>query len=294
MKNLGKILKESRESKKISLETLSKNLNISRQYVIAIEADAFEKTPGDPYTRGFIRNISQYLNLDTDRIIEIYNNQNNKVIFSKKLNLPTVANTNYLIYLKYGITGLAAISLITIFYNFFYLQTNINKNYAITPQVQEDMVALIEEEELKRTIIEIKKFKKEQESLKLKNSKDIELVESESYQNIQNFNNQQYATSSAVANFDETIVNDPDLNKIIVRFIGDTWVQIKNSENNIMISKLMKKNEEFILSPSPYYLITTGNAGNIEIILDGNNFGKLGKKGQVLNAFKLTDKFNSL
>ena len=64
MKNLGKILKESRESKKISLETLSKNLNISRQYVIAIEADAFEKTPGDPYTRGFIRNISQYLNLD--------------------------------------------------------------------------------------------------------------------------------------------------------------------------------------------------------------------------------------
>ena len=68
----------------------------------------------------------------------------------------------------------------------------------------------------------------------------------------------------------------------------------KNSENTIMISKLMKKNEEFILSPSPYYLITTGNAGNIEIILDGNNFGKLGKKGQVLNAFKLTDKFNSL
>ena len=36
------------------------------------------------------------------------------------------------------------------------------------------------------------------------------------------------------------------------------------------------------------------NAGNLIVSIGDKVIGKLGKKGQVLNAFKLTDKFNSL
>ena len=55
------------------------------------------------------------------------------------------------------------------------------------------------------------------------------------------------------------------ISSIILRFKSDTWIQIRDNEQNIIISKLMKKKEEFILTGGTKYFITTGNAGNIEI-----------------------------
>ena len=50
----------------------------------------------------------------------------------------------------------------------------------------------------------------------------------------------------------------------------------------------MKTNEEFILNSSPYYFLTTGNAGNIQVLKDNKIISKLGKKGEVLNAFQIS------
>ena len=49
----------------------------------------------------------------------------------------------------------------------------------------------------------------------------------------------------------------------------------------------MKKNERFIFDIKMNYLITTGNAGNIEIASGENKFRKLGKKGEILNSYNL-------
>ena len=75
--------------------------------------------------------------------------------------------------------------------------------------------------------------------------------------------------------------------KVVLEILGDTWVQIKNSEDRILISKLMKQNERFLLEANVDYTITTGNAGNIQLLINNKVIRKLGKSGEILNSYKI-------
>ena len=150
MRTVGKILKESRENKHIDISSLSKTLNISREYIIAIEKGQINKTPGDPYTLGFIKAYSEYLDLDTELIVKIYKEETKAKNIKQTLNLPLVTNTNHYSYLKFGLTSCIIVSFVAVFYNFFYLQTNIDDIYALTPELESEMIALVEEEEFKQ------------------------------------------------------------------------------------------------------------------------------------------------
>ena len=72
---VGENLKQVRIRRNITLFTVSKILNISINYLEAIENDEFSKTPGGVYTIGFIRTYADYLNLDSNEIINTYKNQ---------------------------------------------------------------------------------------------------------------------------------------------------------------------------------------------------------------------------
>ena len=66
---IGEYLKQIRIRNKIALPTVSRELNISFVYLEAIENDEFSNTPGGVYTIGFIRAYANYLNLDSNKII---------------------------------------------------------------------------------------------------------------------------------------------------------------------------------------------------------------------------------
>ena len=84
---------------------------------------------------------------------------------------------------------------------------------------------------------------------------------------------------------EEIITNDPrqavaavDINNdsqntkdIVLKILGDTWIQIKNKDEQIIISKLMKENEKYFLQSEDIYYITTGNAGNIQLLIDNKS-----------------------
>ena len=62
MVSVGARLREIREGKKLSLNTVAKSLNISIKYLESIENDDFSSMPGRAYTIGYIRSYSNYLN----------------------------------------------------------------------------------------------------------------------------------------------------------------------------------------------------------------------------------------
>lgn len=62
---LGSKLKEIRELKKIQPELAAKKLNISLKYLLAIEADRFDKLPAGLYSRNYIREYAKLLGLPT-------------------------------------------------------------------------------------------------------------------------------------------------------------------------------------------------------------------------------------
>ena len=66
---------------------------------------------------------------------------------------------------------------------------------------------------------------------------------------------------------------------VICKLVNPTWLQLRDKSNNIIISKLMDKDEEFSYDLILNYRITAGNAGNILVIINSDVRGKIGKYG---------------
>ena len=96
--------------------------------------------------------------------------------------------------------------------------------------------------------------------------------------------------SSAVASieFDEDVIAVATL-----KMLNPTWLQLRDESNNIVLSKLMDKDEEFSYQLKLNYNITAGNAGNILVLIDGDVRGKIGKYGDILDSFVLYKDFTN-
>ena len=72
MESLGEKLKTAREMKGYTFDQISRDTNIARRYLEALEKEDFSQFPGEPYLLGFLRNYAEYLGLDSQSLIMMY------------------------------------------------------------------------------------------------------------------------------------------------------------------------------------------------------------------------------
>ena len=72
MQSYGNLLKKTREEKNITIETVSRELTITRQYIAALEEEDDSVFPGETYVIGFLKNYGDYLGLDGGELIKLY------------------------------------------------------------------------------------------------------------------------------------------------------------------------------------------------------------------------------
>jgi cytoskeletal protein RodZ len=69
---LGEALRAQREQRGIDLEQAAEDTRIRRKFLEALEASDYQSLPGAVYTKGFLRNYADYLDLDSDDLIALY------------------------------------------------------------------------------------------------------------------------------------------------------------------------------------------------------------------------------
>lgn len=67
---VGKILKETRESLGLTLDEVEEATKIRRKYIKAMEEEQFDVLPGPVYTRAFLRSYARFLKLNADEILD--------------------------------------------------------------------------------------------------------------------------------------------------------------------------------------------------------------------------------
>ncbi len=72
MTELGQRLKEAREEKGLSLESLQEHTKIQKRYLAAIEEGNYDIMPGKFYTRAFIKQYAEAVGLHSDKIFDEY------------------------------------------------------------------------------------------------------------------------------------------------------------------------------------------------------------------------------
>lgn len=68
----GKILKYYRIKKNFTLDDVSSATKIPLEQLGKVEADSFDNTDSEVFYKGFIKNYSDFLNLDTEKILAIF------------------------------------------------------------------------------------------------------------------------------------------------------------------------------------------------------------------------------
>ena len=267
MKLVGEILKEKRKSLNLTIENISFELKISSQTIKELENDNIENDSRLVFILGHLRVYSSYLNLNPKEISEKFKIQYsfNKNEISSEIPKPVFDNSHIII--KKSAPVLLVTIIFISFYVLFIKQDNKSTEYALVPELPEIYNPIIEEYNVKK-----------------------EITNTKENQNIDNFD--KYSDSSAVASL--SLDNNIEENKTItLKFLNSTWLQLRDSSDNIIISKLMEKNEEYSYDLKLNYNITSGNAGNILVIINNDVRGRIGKIGEVIDSFIIDQEFNN-
>ena len=281
MEFIGEHLKNTRVKKNYKLSYISKQLNVSNEILSLIEEDNFPDYIDSVYLIGHIKSYAKFLDLDEKIIIKNYKIQTS---YNKNDNIKEVAKpikSEFFISIPKSLALCSIIAVASGFYFIFINQNNFNKNFAITPDIPENLIANIELEEMNIILLQNEKNiqknenNKKESLLKVNPIKEIEKISS----------------SSAIASSPEKNLTFKDGN-ITLKFIDSTWIQLRDKQDNIIFSKLMNQNEEYSYNLSKNFNLTAGNAGNIIVSIDGVVKGKVGKLGEVVESLIIDSNFN--
>src|SRR3979411_512902 len=72
MPSLGEQLRAQRERKGITLEQAAADTRIREKFLTALEGGDYPALPGAVYTRGFLRHYAEYLDLETEELVALF------------------------------------------------------------------------------------------------------------------------------------------------------------------------------------------------------------------------------
>ena len=261
MKSVGQILSSERKSKNFSIDHVSIELRILKNIILDLENDNIKNNSDIIFNIGHLRSYSKFLELDTNKIIEKFKNEISFNIKEEKKNITPIIENKFFKIEKF----FAASLILIIFFSFYFLFIDENDNeinFALVPDIPESLEPVVEKA---NTFNNLSQRNSINESDLMKNSSAIASVK-----------------------FNEDVDTLATL-----KMLNPTWLQLRDASNNIVLSKLMDKDEEFSYVLHLNYNITAGNAGNILVLIDGEVRGKIGKYGDILDSFILSKDFTN-
>ncbi len=73
--SLANILKNARLKKEIEIEAMAREISIPAKFLQALESATFDLLPPKAYTRAYLRSIAHFLNLESPKILQQYENE---------------------------------------------------------------------------------------------------------------------------------------------------------------------------------------------------------------------------
>lgn len=75
--------------------------------------------------------------------------------------------------------------------------------------------------------------------------------------------------------------------RVVLHAKSDAWVQIQASGNELLFTKILRSGESYQVPPRDGMTLVTGNAGALEVLVDGRSLGVLGADGAVKRNISL-------
>lgn len=73
----------------------------------------------------------------------------------------------------------------------------------------------------------------------------------------------------------------PDGSRVLLKFKADSYVQVREKQGAVLLNRVMRAGDTWPVPKQPNLVMTTGNAGGTDIVVDGLTAASLGASGAV-------------
>lgn len=124
MKTVGSILQEARVAKHVTLKEAEAATKIREKFLENIESDDYSRLPSVSYAKGFVKNYSEYLGLDSATVLAFFRRQTMEVSRSSLLpkREPATLNKSFIQLTPGRFLGIILAILVIIFLGYLGLQ----------------------------------------------------------------------------------------------------------------------------------------------------------------------------
>lgn len=257
--SVGEILQRTRKHYGQSLQDIERALHIKSPQIDAIENNIVENLPGRVYAIGFVRSYSEYLGLDGDKMVKLFKSQSGKKTSKPQLEFPVGASESKLPPL--WVVLLSTILAVFILIGWWSSQSRDRTIVTEIPPVPEELQVELTDINTGPDILE------EPVGLDIENPSGIE------------------EESSVI---EEEIVAEPPAQKgILLTMIENSWVEIRDGSGKALVSRVLKSGDQYFVPDRPDLTMSIGNAGGVQIEVDGEPIDFLGERGQVRRNISL-------
>lgn len=278
--NVGELLRNTRLKKGKTLGDVSKDLCIRKVYLEAIENLDTKNLPQMPYGLGFVRSYSEYLGLNSARIVQAYRQaayaDDGKEITNEE-NAASAPEYNgpSLLHICIGLIGIAAI---------FAIWSGVS-SYSQSKQVPEEKEILESDVVPEPVIIE------ENDASLSEMGIDDAVNNEESSENLQN-SEQEASVEGAEKKVEKTEAEpiaeekteDADAvasPRVQIVLSGPSWLELKQG-NKVLLSGIYSKGFKYDVPNEMGFIVSVGRYYNVDFYIDG-------KLTKIASAMKQTN-----
>ncbi|MFL2668413.1 MAG: helix-turn-helix domain-containing protein [Alphaproteobacteria bacterium] len=307
----GGTLREIRQGQNLELHDIAKALRIRENYLKGIEDGQFEKLPGPAYANGFVRAYADYLGLEVDEVMRRY-----KLAAFNSLSKPSIAPLPITAEarLPTGLVLLVAALLAAGTYGVWYYLTvrgqSSKEVISALPETISDFAALTKKPN-KKTMDPVEKIAPKTLE-KLENQLSIPkkalspnlaitpekftttILPSKTHPNLQlkvkdpslkklEVKRLAATTQSQNVKSEKKVISKllKPKSRIVLRANAASWVELREAGGKRLISKILREGDSYQVPLQAGIKFTTGNAGGVDILIDGKIIASLGPVGAV-------------
>ena len=271
MKSFGAYLKDERESRKISLEEISRGTKIRRAILEAIERDEGEVLLPEAVVKGFIETYARHVGLDPTEVLSTYAKWRKESEAPEKLK--PLSNGKRRIPAKYFIAGGICVLIIVIIPFLFFSGRSPREGAqeAILTPPPTEKIAMVPEDGLQSSA----SLPSGEETMTLQTPPvgEEEVQEVEVLQDVE-----------AVQDVESVGDEEPSLvdeHTLVITASERTWIQIQEG-SSLPFDVILYPGDSFSRTSSQQLAVVIGNAGGVTVTFDGKGVESLGKDGEVV------------
>ncbi len=284
LSTVGKLCLDARLNKGLTQEQAAALLKVRVKIIKDFENGEHIDLPGLAYKVGFVRSYARLLDLDGDLLVKEFKESLELNSFKEeyKFLTPELNNNNFI-----PIGAVASVFIAILSYTGWYFSDRSNKIEQApdnkiaempskTSEIENNSYVIIEEN-FSNNLLSSKRNddeKKVQEANSKTNLKD-DKVESMTPKNTE---------LSATAN-----ERDPST-EMVLKATGNSWVEIEDVDGNVLMTRLMRPGETYVVPNINGLTFNTGNAGALSLSQGNVIVPKLGEIGEIITARPLNIK----